>query len=182
MEHTEKYRRLITLAASVIVIAALYLARGVFIPFALAMLAGLFAFVMLLRRDDLGDRFIRIVGHGKVLVTTRALEEAANKVSSYLWRLLLLNSMHGLVIGIGLTLLGVPNALLWGLLAALLRFIPYVGPWIAATFPVLTALAVFPGWTQPLLTIGLFAVLELLSNNVLEPWLYGSGTGLSPLA
>jgi predicted PurR-regulated permease PerM len=142
----------------------------------------LFAFLMLLRRDDLGDRFIRIVGHGKILVTTRALEEAARKVSSYLWRSLLLNGFHGLVVGIGLTIIGLPNALLWGLLAALLRFIPYAGPWVAAAFPVLASLAMFPGWSQPLLTIGLFAALELVSNNLLEPWIYGAGTGISPLA
>jgi predicted PurR-regulated permease PerM len=147
-----------------------------------AAMALLFAFLMLLRRDDLGDRFIRIVGHGKILVTTRALAEASTKVSGYLWRLLLLNGLHGLVIGIGLTCIGVPNAILWGLLAAILRFIPYVGPWIAATFPVLTALAVSPGWSQVLLTVGLFATLELISNNLLEPWIYGSGTGISPLA
>jgi hypothetical protein len=147
-----------------------------------AAMALLFAFVMLLRKDDLGDRFIRVVGHGKILITTRALAEAAKKVSSYLWRLLLLNSSHGLAVGIGLACIGVPNALLWGVLAAFLRFIPYVGPWIAATFPVLTALAVSPGWQQPLLTIGLFAALELISNNVLEPWVYGTGTGISPLA
>lgn len=147
-----------------------------------AAMALLFAFVMLLRRDDIGDRFMRIVGHGNIVATTRALEEAARKVSSYLWRLLLLNGLHGLVVGIGLTCLGVPNALLWGSLAAVLRFIPYVGPWIAATCPVLISLAVSPGWTQPLLTVGLFAVLELISNNLLEPWIYGKGTGISPLA
>ncbi len=147
-----------------------------------AAMALLFAFVMLLRRDDLGDRFIRVVGQGKILVTTRALEEAAKKVSSYLWRLLLLNGLHGLVIGIGLAFIGVPNALLWGLLSAILRFIPYIGPWLGATFAVLTALAVFPGWSQPLLTVALFALLELISNNLLEPWLYGKGTGISPLA
>jgi len=136
---------------------------------------------MLLRRDDLGDRFIRIIGHGRVLVTTRALEDAAQKVTSYLWRLLVLNTLHGLAVGIGLALLGVPNALLWGLVAALLRFIPYIGPWITAICAVLTSLAVSPGWSQPLLATLLFAVLELVSNNLLEPWIYGAGTGLSPL-
>lgn len=150
--------------------------------FMTAGMALLFAVVMLLRRDDLGDRLVRIIGDGEVLVTTRALEEAATKVSSYLWRLLLLNSAHGLAVGIGLTLLGVPNAFLWGLLSATLRFIPYVGPWIAATLPVLTSLAVSPGWTQPLLTIGLFVLLELISNNLIEPWIYRKGTGISPLA
>jgi predicted PurR-regulated permease PerM len=147
-----------------------------------AAMALLFAFVMLLRQHDLGDRFIRMVGHGKVLVTTRAMEEAAQKVSTYLWRFLLLNGVHGLAVGIGLACIGVPDAVLWGILSAILRFIPYVGPWIAASFPVLTALAVFPGWLEPLLTIGLFACLELVSNNLLEPWLYGRGTGISPLA
>jgi predicted PurR-regulated permease PerM len=142
----------------------------------------LFAFVMLLRREDLSDRFIRIVGPGQILVTTRALEEASRKVSSYLWRLLLLNGMHGLAIGIGLALIGVPNAMLWGLLSAILRFIPYIGPWIAAAFPVLASLATSPGWSQPMLTIAMFALLELISNNLLEPWIYGAGTGISPLA
>ncbi|MFN0007885.1 MAG: AI-2E family transporter [Planctomycetota bacterium] len=147
-----------------------------------AAMALLFAFVMLLRQDDLGDRFIRLVGHGRILVTTRALEEAARRVSSYLWRHLLLNGVHGLAIGIGLALIGVPNAMLWGLMSAILRFIPYIGPWVAAAFPVLTALAVFPGWPQPLLTLALFLTLELISNNLLEPWVYGRGTGLSSLA
>jgi predicted PurR-regulated permease PerM len=142
----------------------------------------LFAFVMLLRRDDLGDRLIRIVGQGSILVTTRALEEAGRKVSSFLWRLLLVNGLHGLVIGVGLAFIGVPNALLWGALAALLRFIPYVGLWIAATCAVLTSLAVSPGWSQPLLTVGWFAIVELISNNFVEPWVYGAGTGVSPLA
>lgn len=147
-----------------------------------AAMALLFAFVMLLRRDDLSDRFIRLVGQGRIVVTTQALEEAASKVSSYLWRHLFLNGVHGLAIGIGLAILGVPNAILWGLMSAILRFIPYVGPWIAAAFPVLTALAVFPGWPQPLLTLALFLTLELISNNLLEPWVYGRGTGISPLA
>jgi AI-2E family transporter len=80
---------------------------------------------------------------------------------------------------VGLSLLGIPNAILWGVLAALLRFIPYIGPWVAAAFPIALALAVFSGWTIPLLTIGLILVLELVSNNVVEPWVYGTGTGVS---
>ncbi|TAJ23420.1 MAG: AI-2E family transporter, partial [Planctomycetota bacterium] len=147
-----------------------------------AALVLLFAFMMLLRRDDLGDRFIRIMGSGQILVTTRALEEAGQKVSSYLWRLLLLNGLQGFAVALGLLWIGVPNALLWGLLSAILRFIPYLGPWVAAAFPVLTSLAVSAGWSQPLITIGMFVFLELLSNNVLEPWIHGKGTGISPLA
>ncbi|MBK7644432.1 MAG: AI-2E family transporter [Planctomycetes bacterium] len=147
-----------------------------------AAMALLFAFVMLMRRDDLGDRFIRIIGHDRVLVATRGLEEAADKVGTYLRRLFVLNALHGVVVVIGLTLIGVPNALLWGLLAAILRFVPYIGPWITATCVVLTAFAVSPDWSQPLLAVGLFLVLEVLSNHLVEPWLFGSGTGLSPLA
>jgi predicted PurR-regulated permease PerM len=142
----------------------------------------LFAFVMLLHRDDLGDRFIRLVGHGQIVATTRALKEASRMVSGHLWRLLLLNGIHGLAVGIGLALIGVPNASLWGLLSAILRFIPFVGPWIAAAFPILTALAISPGWALSLKALGLFAVLEMISNNVLEPWIYGKGAGISTLA
>jgi predicted PurR-regulated permease PerM len=147
-----------------------------------AAIAFLLAFVILLSKEDLRDRVIRLVGHGKVLATTHALDEAASKVSSYLIRLLLLNGLHGTAVALGLALIGVPNALVWGLLSALLRFIPYAGPWIAASLPILTSMAVFDGWVQPLMTIGLFVALELVSNNIVEPWLYGRGTGVSPLA
>ncbi|MCY3002838.1 MAG: AI-2E family transporter [Planctomycetota bacterium] len=153
--------------------------------FDLAVTAGmafLFAAMMLLRRDDLSDRFIRIVGKDQILATTRALEDASKRVSRYLWHLMLLNSVHGLAVGIGLSLIGVPNAWLWGVLAAALRFIPYIGPWVSAILPLLASLAGSPGWTQPLLTLGLFVLLELISNNLLEPWIYAAGTGISPLA
>jgi predicted PurR-regulated permease PerM len=86
------------------------------------------------------------------------------------------------LVAIGLYFIGVPNAVLWGACATVLRFIPYVGPWIGASIPIALALAVSPGWIMPLLTLGLFVVLELLSNNVMEPWLYGSSTGVSPIA
>jgi len=82
-------------------------------------------------------------------------------------------------VAIGLSLIGVPSAVLWGLLAAVMRFVPYVGPWIAAILPIALSLAVFEGWYRPLATVGLFVVLELISNNVMEPWLYGSSTGVS---
>lgn len=145
-------------------------------------LALVFAFIMLLRRGDLRDRFIRLAGEGRILVTTQALDEAAQGISSYLMRLVLLNGVHGLMIALGLFAIGVPNALLFGTLAGLLRFIPYLGPWIAASFPVLTSMATSTGWSQPVLVMSVIAVLELLSNLVLEPWVYGRGTGLSPLA
>ncbi|MGZ8901060.1 MAG: AI-2E family transporter, partial [Limisphaerales bacterium] len=114
--------------------------------------------------------------------TTRAMDDAGSRVARYLMMQLLLNVSYGVLVAIGLFFIGVPNAILWGSFAAVLRFIPYVGPWIGAALPVALALAVSPAWTMPLLTLGLFVVLELLSNNVLEPWLYGSSTGVTPVA
>ena len=93
--------------------------------------------------------------------------------------LFVINVSYGVSVGIGLALIGLPNAVLWGILATVLRFIPYVGPWIAAAMPIALSMAVGTGWATPLLTIGMFVVLELFSNNVLEPWLYGSSTGVS---
>ena len=136
----------------------------------------------LVRREDLRDRFIRLVGKGHATVTTQMLEDAATRVSRYLSMLFLINATFGTVVGIGLFLLGVPNAVLWGILAATLRFVPYIGPWIAAVAPTGLAMAVSTGWLTPILTIGLFVVLELFCGNVLEPWLYGKGTGVSGVA
>lgn len=136
----------------------------------------------LVRREDLRDRFIHLVGKGHVTVTTQMLEDAAKRVSRYLSVLFFINVTFGISAGFGLYLIGVPNAILWGILAAALRFIPYIGPWIAAAMPIGLSLAISPGWAAPLLTIGLFVVLELISNNVMEPWLYGKNTGVSAVA
>ena len=136
----------------------------------------------LVRREDLRDRFIHLVGKGHVTVTTQMLEDAGARVSRYLSMLFLINVTFGISVGIGLYLIGVPNAVLWGILAAALRFIPYIGPWIAAAMPIGLSMAISPGWGAPLLTVGLFVVLELFSNNVLEPWLYGKNTGVSAVA
>ena len=136
----------------------------------------------LLEREDLRDRVLRLAGQNQVRVTTEALEEAAARVSRYLLMQLIVNVTYGIPVAIGLWFIGVPNALLWGAMATILRFIPYVGPWIAASMPVALSLAVFNNWTMPLLTISLFIVLELLSNNLMEPILYGHSTGLSPVA
>ena len=137
---------------------------------------------MLLRREDLRDRFIRLVGAGDLHRTTAALQDAGERVARYLLSQLAVNAAYALPIGIGLWVIGVPNAPLWGLMALILRFIPYIGPIIASIFPLALALAVDPGWTMVLWTAALFVVLELVSNNVVEPWVYGSRTGLSPLA
>jgi Predicted permease len=95
---------------------------------------------------------------------------------------LLVNITYGLCIAIGLYFIGVPNAALWGALSIVLRFIPYIGPWVATILPTLLALAISPGWTMPVLTVALFGGIELILNNVLEPLLYGKHTGVSSIA
>ena len=137
---------------------------------------------MLLKREDLRDRFIRLVGAGDLHRTTEALQDAGKRVGQYLLMQLVVNLTYAIPIGLGLWLIGVPNALLWGLLALVLRFVPYIGPIIATIFPLALALAVDPGWTMLFWTVALFILVELVTNNVVEPWLYGSRTGLSPLA
>ena len=141
-----------------------------------------FLFFLLLQREDIRDRFIRLVSKQQMHVTTDAIDDAAQRVSRYLLMQLCVNASYGLAIGIALYFVGVPNALLWGLLGATLRFIPYVGAFIAAIFPVTLAFAVDPGWTMVVSTLVLFLVVEVVINNVIEPWLYGSSTGLSPVA
>lgn len=151
-------------------------------PLGTAGLVLLLVICMLLQREDLRSRFVRLVGQGHISATSRAMEDAGQRVSRYLLLQLVVNVTYGLAVAIGLYFIGVPNAFLWGGIATVLRFIPYIGPWIAASFPVVLSLAVSPNWSMPLLTIGLFVVLELLSNNLMEPWLYGSRTGVSPIA
>ncbi|ASY59825.1 AI-2E family transporter [Sinorhizobium sp. CCBAU 05631] len=137
---------------------------------------------MLFEREDLRDRFIRLVGYGDLHRTTEALQDAAARVGQYLLMQLVVNITYGIPLAVGLWLLGIPNAILWGMLAIVLRFVPYIGPVIAAVLPLFLAFAAAQGWSLLFWTAALFIVLELLSNNVVEPWLYGSRTGLSPLA
>ena len=151
-------------------------------PLGTAALVLLLLICMLLQREDLRGRIIRLLGLGNISATTRGLDDAAARVARYLLMQLIVNATYGVAVGIGLYFIGVPSAFVWGVLATVLRFIPYVGPWIAAVFPVALSLAVSDSWTMPLLTVGLFVVLELLSNNVMEPWLYGASTGVSSIA
>lgn len=141
-----------------------------------------FAFFMLLQLEDLRDRFMLVTGGDQIYLTTQALAEASHKISEYLLRYTVLNGIHGLAVGLGLYFIGVPGAALFGVLAALLRFIPYAGPWISAVMPICLSLAVFDDWNRPLATVGLFVVLELITNNLVEPFFYGAGIGLSPVA
>jgi predicted PurR-regulated permease PerM len=151
-------------------------------PIATAGLVVVFVIFMLLQREDLRDRIIRLAGASDVARTTEAMNDAARRISRYLLMQLVINVLYGIPVGVGLYFIGVPNPILWGLLATILRFIPYVGPVLAALFPIALSFAVAPGWTVPVMTIALFITLELFINNVLEPWLYGASTGLSPVA
>lgn len=141
-----------------------------------------FVIVILMTYDDLRDRILRLIGTGHLNVTTTALDDAAGRVSRYLLMQAIINACHGILVGVGLYFLGIPAALFWGLNSALLRYIPYLGPLVAAALPIGLAFAVFDNWTTVFMTISFFIMLEIMSNNVLEPWLYGSSTGLSPLA
>ncbi|MBW6425852.1 AI-2E family transporter [Rhizobium sp. XQZ8] len=151
-------------------------------PFATAGLVIVLVIFMLLEREDLRDRFIRLVGLGDLHRTTAALQEAGGRVGKYLLMQLVVNSLYALPIMVGLWALGIPNAILWGLLTLVLRFVPYIGAAIGMILPLFLALAISPGWSLVAWVAALFLITELVSNNVIEPWLYGAHTGLSPLA
>lgn len=158
------------------------LAGPVLGPLSVAGIVVVLLIAMLFQRDDLRDRFIKIVSSGRLNLTTQALDDAARRVTRYLFMQLVVNATYGIPVGIALALIGVPNAILWGVLATLLRFIPFLGPWVAASFPVALALAVDPGWSMVLSTLAVFVVMELVSNNIVEIKLYGASTGISNLA
>ncbi|WP_407945180.1 AI-2E family transporter [Oryzicola mucosus] len=151
-------------------------------PFATAGLVIVLVIFMLIEREGLRDRFIRLVGLGDLHRTTAALQDAGKRVGKYLLMQLVVNSLYAFPITLGLWFLGIPNAILWGLLTLVLRFVPYIGPVIGMVLPLFLALAISPGWSLVFWVAALFLVTELVSNNVVEPWLYGSQTGLSPLA
>jgi predicted PurR-regulated permease PerM len=151
-------------------------------PLSTAGLVAVLVVFMLLERQDLRDRVIGVVGHGHLTSTTKALDEAAARVSRYLLMQSLVNAMYGVGVAAGLYLLGVPYYLLWAILGAVLRFVPYVGPIVAAGAPILISLAALPGWTKPLYVVGLFVGLELFTNLVLETLLYAGAAGVSQVA
>ena len=137
---------------------------------------------MLIAYRDLRDRLFRLVGYGRVTVTTKALDEAGRRISRALRMQALVNGTYGSAVGLGLFCLGLPYALMWGLLAGMLRFIPYIGPAVGALLPIALSMAVFAGWVKPLLVGGLFVLLEIATNALLEPLLYGRGAGVSQVA
>jgi predicted PurR-regulated permease PerM len=151
-------------------------------PLGMAFLVLILLIFMLFEREDLRSRLIRLIGQDRISATTQAMEDAADRVSRYLRMQLLVNVIYGVCIAVALYFIGVPNALLWGAFGTVLRFVPYVGPWIAALLPTLLALAVSPGWIKPVLTVALLTAIELILSNVLEPLLYGKHTGISSIA
>jgi predicted PurR-regulated permease PerM len=142
----------------------------------------LLVILMLIHREELRNRLIRLAGYGRLTVTTRALDEASSRISYYLTMKLLFNSGVGILVGLGLLAIGMPYAFLWGFLVAVLRFIPSLGTWLAMLPPLALALVAFDEWWQMLYVLGLFAVLELFTNNVLEPLTYGHRIGISSVA
>jgi len=142
----------------------------------------IFAIFMLIKREDLRNRLLRLVGLGQLNIMTQALDDAAQRVSRYLFMQFLVNAGFGTIFATDLYFIGVPNPVLWGVLAGILRIVPYVGTLFAATLPIILSLAVFDGWLPPLLVFLLFASLELILANFVEPWLYGAHTGISSLA
>ena len=137
---------------------------------------------MLINLEDLRNRLVSFTARDNLAVTTRALDEAGDRISRYLIIQLIINGTFGLAVAIGLLLIGVPYALLWGLCAGVFRYIPYFGPWVAALLPLSVSLITSPDWTQVLLVLGIFLAFELVSNNVMEPLLYGQGIGVSAIA
>jgi predicted PurR-regulated permease PerM len=140
------------------------------------------AIFILMQREDLRDRFIRLFGSTDLHRTTLAMDDAGQRLSRYFVSQLAVNTCFGVVIGVGLRLIGVPSAALWGVLAGLLRFVPYVGPLLAAVAPLTLAAAVDPGWWTTIYVALLFVIVEPLTGYVVEPLLYGHSTGLSPMS
>ena len=136
----------------------------------------------LMRREDFRDRVVLLAGKTRLALTSKALEDVTDRISRYVVLVATVNGSFGVLLAAGLFVLQVPYALLWGFLAAGLRFVPYIGTWIGAVFPIMMSLATFEGWWQPLAVIGFVMVLELTSNNLIEPFLFGHSIGVSPTA
>ncbi|MGD0864111.1 MAG: AI-2E family transporter [Rhizomicrobium sp.] len=151
-------------------------------PLATATIVIIFVIFILLQKEDLRDRFIRLAGAHDLRRTTIALDDAANRLSRYLLIQTAINTCFGIIIGTGLWLIGIPNAGLWGLIATMFRFVPYIGVPLAAVLPVALAVAIDPGWGKVAMTAGLYAVVESLTGQAVEPVLYGRSTGLSATA
>jgi predicted PurR-regulated permease PerM len=151
-------------------------------PLATLAIVMVFTAFILLRSEDLRDRLFALAGLSRFHVTTQAFDEATQRVGRYLFFQFLMNLGYGTLFGAALYFIGIPNAFLWGVLAALLRFVPYLGTIMGAAMPILLALAVFDGWAKPLMAFGAFVIIEGLTAYVVEPLVYAAQTGVSSLA
>lgn len=151
-------------------------------PLATGTLVFIFSIFLLLERVELRDRFLKLVSRGDLRTSTKVMDESAGRVSRYLLVQLGVNGGFGIVFGAGMLVLGVPNAVLWGLLAIVFRYIPFIGTFAAVIFPAALAFAVDPGWTMLIGVVGIYLALELVTTNAIEPNLYGTSTGLSAMA
>jgi predicted PurR-regulated permease PerM len=142
----------------------------------------IFVIFILIQREDLRNRLIRLAGSHDLQRTTAALDDAATRLSRLFLAQLMINATFGVIIAVGLTLIGIPSAILWGILAAVLRFVPYIGSAISAAFPLALAAAVDPGWSMLAWTLALFLGVGPIVSQVIEPLVYGQSTGLSPVA
>lgn len=154
----------------------------IFEPLATAGIVLILAIFMLIQREDLRNRFLRLVGQGKITLTTRTIDEAGQRISRYLLTQFLINSGFGIIVAAALFWIGLPYAVLWGVTAALLRFVPYIGSLLAMLLPTALAFVLFEGWTQTLTILGFFLILDVVTANVVEPLLIGHHTGVSSLA
>jgi predicted PurR-regulated permease PerM len=151
-------------------------------PFTTTAIVVIFLIFFLFQRADLRNRFIRLAGSDDLERTTAALDDAGERLSKLFLTQLVLNAIFGAIIGLGLALIGVPSASLWGLLAAILRFVPYIGAILAAALPTALAAAVGSDWTMAVWTMALFAIVETVTGQVVEPLVCGRTSGLSPVA
>jgi len=162
--------------------ALIAMLRPLAVPFTTTGIVVIFLIFFLFQREDLRDRFIRLLGSEDLERTTAALDDAAQRLGRLFLTQLVLNATFGVVIGLGLAVIGVPSAPLWGLLAMVLRFVPYIGAIMAAGLPIALAAAVGSDWTMTMWTVILFAVVEPLTGHVVEPLVCGRSAGLSPVA
>jgi predicted PurR-regulated permease PerM len=155
---------------------------SVLAPLVTAAIVTVFVIFLLLGRGDLKDRVLRLLSRGGYSATTIAISDAGARVGRYLLLQFAVNLAYGTLFGIGLTLIGVPGAVLWGAMIVLFRYVPFVGALIVAVVPALLAFAIDPGWNMLIMTVALYLVLDLTATNAVEPRLYGSSTGVSPIA
>ena len=151
-------------------------------PLAMALAVIVFTILLLIDRENMRERLVGLLGSGRINAMTRATAEASDRVARYLATQVVVNAMFGIPFGLALYLIGIPNALLFGLLGMVLRFVPYAGVWLAGAMPAVLAFAISDSWTPVLWTVGVFGALEVLLAYVVEPWLYSRSVGLSPVA